>query len=350
MLSRRFTAIYILVILLGMACVRSVPVPPTATVPPASQTPPPSLTPIPSETPLPTDTPTAAPTATETPLPTPTANLDFDISRSGTVDRDVTYCTAAGRQLKMDVYYPDSASRLWPAVVVIHGGTWMSGDKSSGIATRFIEPLRQADYLVVSINYRLAPEFKFPDQIEDVKCAIRHLRANAAEYNLDDEHIAALGFSAGGHLAALAGLSDSNQFNNIGGYKGVTSSLQAVVDISGPTNLRMYCEPSTVRQVFGAVDCDDVEALDPADPGKYVTPGDPPVLMVHGNQDNAAPLGYSTYLQQQLEQANVFNVLLEVEGAGHSYDLSGRQISPDFPQIIEFVLQFLEVTLRQPPE
>ncbi len=103
---------------------------------------------------------------------------------------------------------------------------------------------------------------------------------------------------------------------------------------------------SSVQKVFGAVDCDDIDALDPADPAKYVTPGDPPVLMIHGNQDQAVPLGYSTYLQQKLEQANIFNVLLVVEGAGHSYDLSGRQISPDFSHIIEFALQFLEVTLR----
>jgi acetyl esterase/lipase len=284
--------------------------------------------------------PTAAPT------PFSTANPFFDYTKIGTADLDLTYCSAGGVNLKMDVFYPYLATKSWPGVLLIHGGTWKSGDKANDITVRFIEPLRQAEYLVAAINYRLAPKHQFPDQIEDVKCAIRHLREFPEMYNLDPNRIAALGFSAGGHLAALAGVTDSNQFNGIGGYSNQPSEIQAVVDISGPTNLRMFCDPTTVQEVFAAQNCDDIEKLNPANPATYVTPDDPPILIIHGNKDTAVPLEFSTYLKEYYDAANVFNVLLVVDGAGHSYDQSGNHINPEFSQITDFVLQFLWVTLQ----
>jgi acetyl esterase/lipase len=339
------------VFLMIAACLGSAAIPQTETVyqPTVYFTPttqPPALLPTPTEyeTPDETDTPEVIPTATVTPFPSP--DPSFDIGKAGTEEKNVVYCNAAGVQLKMDIYYPYAVTRSWPVALLIHGGSWMSGSKSNDLTLRFVEPLRQAEYLVAAVNYRLAPQFKFPDQIEDVKCAIRYLRANTQDYNLDPNRFAALGFSAGGHLAALAGLTDSGQFNHVGGHEGYSGKVQAVVDISGPTKMSLFCNPDTIKAVFGAADCDDYNKLHPADPAGYADPRDPPVMIIHGDQDTAVPLGSSTYLKEKLDQANIFNVLLVVKGAGHSYDSSVQPIEPDFSQITEFVLQFLEVALK----
>ena len=127
----------------------------------------------------------------------------FDKTKYGTSELDVTYCSPKEIPQKMDVYYP-STGGPWPALVYMHGGSWYQGDKSdgtgwSGMTTKGI--------LVVSVNYRLGDyQTKFPAMIEDVKCAIRYLRAHSSEYNIDPDRIAVVGASSGGHLAALLGL------------------------------------------------------------------------------------------------------------------------------------------------
>jgi len=105
----------------------------------------------------------------------------------------------------MDVYFPESGGP-WPALVYVHGGSWMHGDKSE--AALFASRMISEGYPVVSINYRLYPTGRFPAMIEDVKCAIRSLRANATQYNLDPDRIAAVGPSAGGHRQERGTLTD----------------------------------------------------------------------------------------------------------------------------------------------
>ena len=139
-----------------------------------------------------------APAPTSSPSPTP-----FD--RYGQALTDVTYCRMGGQPQKMDVYFPNSGGP-WPVFLYVHGGGWNKGDKAEGAGWRY---LNDHGYLVVSVNYRLAAyNIKFPAMIEDVKCAVRSLRAHAGEYNLNPDRIGVLGASAGGHLAALLGTSD----------------------------------------------------------------------------------------------------------------------------------------------
>ncbi len=114
---------------------------------------------------------------------------------------DVPYCSADPAEI-MDMYFP-AAGGPWPTLVYVHGGSWMHGDKSE--AALFAHGMTSLGYLVVSINYRLYPPANWPAMIEDVKCAIRSLRAHAAEYNIDPDRIAAMGTSAGGHLVSLRG-------------------------------------------------------------------------------------------------------------------------------------------------
>ncbi|MER3438639.1 MAG: hypothetical protein C4346_14205, partial [Chloroflexota bacterium] len=110
--------------------------------------------------------------------------------------RDVTYCTMDGVALPMDVYAPRDATGATPAVVYVHGGAWVFGDKSEGTGAIMMPALLDAGFTVVAVNYRLAPAFTFPAMIEDVKCAIRSLRAHAAMYGIDPDRIGAWGESA----------------------------------------------------------------------------------------------------------------------------------------------------------
>jgi acetyl esterase/lipase len=120
----------------------------------------------------------------------------------GTSERDVTYCNSQ----TMDIYIPSvAATRPLPLAIYVHGGGLTSGDKAD-ISPVFLNALASAGFVVVSVNYRLAPQYKFPAQIEDVKCAIRYLRNNAQTYGVNGSEIFAFGTSSGGELVALAAL------------------------------------------------------------------------------------------------------------------------------------------------
>src|SRR6185295_12380478 len=123
---------------------------------------------------------------------------------------DVIYSHAGGQDLKLDLYFPtNTAGARLPMVLYVHGVGWQLGNKEMlGLMPGPVELLRR-HYLVVSIDYRLAPENKFPVMLEDAKCAVRFLRAHAQEFNLDPNRIGVMGDSAGGHLVALLGLTDA---------------------------------------------------------------------------------------------------------------------------------------------
>jgi acetyl esterase/lipase len=128
-----------------------------------------------------------------------------------------------------------------------------SGDKSD-LNPVFLNALASAGYAVVSVNYRLAPQFKFPAQIEDVKCAIRYLRAKAARYGLNATEIFAFGTSVGGQLVALAALTGAHSAFDVGPYQTQPSNLTALVDTFGPANLTQSASGFTasgIRQAAG---------------------------------------------------------------------------------------------------
>jgi len=161
-----------------------------------------------------------APTPTPTPTPVPS-----DV----TTISDVIYATIAGVTLRLDIVKPASstAARM-PLVVYVHGGGLVSGDKSGGLSE--LQSLARLGYVGATINYRLAPQFTFPAQVQDVKAAVRFLRANAAQYGVDEAHIAIWGVSSGGTLAALAGVgNDIPEWEATGATPGVSSRVQSVV-------------------------------------------------------------------------------------------------------------------------
>jgi acetyl esterase/lipase len=267
---------------------------------------------------------------------------EFDSSKLGTVAKDITYCTVDGVELKMDVYYPSENIGRFPVTMYVHGGGWSSGDKAQGAGVVEISELQQAGFLVVSVNYRLAPEYEFPAMIEDVKCAVRSLRAHADEYNLDPNRIGVWGGSAGGHLVNLLGTTDESAGFDVGEYLEYSSRVQAVVDMFGPADLTVQFEGGyeSASRVFGGFDA----AL--ASPVTYVTADDPPFLMLHGEKDALVPIEQSEILLAALQAAGVPAELVPVANAGHSFKPNGGQISPSRKEITQLVVTFFEETLK----
>jgi acetyl esterase/lipase len=277
-------------------------------------------------------------------------SVTFDSSKTGSAEKEITYCQMDGVDLKMDVYYPDQYSaRPWPVVMYVHGGAWQKGDKNEGAGSRAIPALRASGFLVVAVDYRLAPTYKFPAQIEDVQCAVRSLRANASRFHLDPEKIGVWGGSAGGHLVALLGTAANKPEWKVGEYLDQSSRVQAVVDMFGPADLSVEFDTSnfqTARVVFGARNGSDPKLIN-ASPVNYVDSTDAPFLILHGDQDNVVPLEQSQLLFKQLQQYGVESKLVIVQGAGHGFVRAGDQpINPGLSeinrQIVEFFIKHLK--------
>lgn len=285
---------------------------------------------------LPPEAPEAEPSAAANPPPGPT------------VLRDVEYCRAGDVPLLMDVYTPGhSGGQPAPAAVYIHGGAWTQGDKSGGAGFAEVQELVARGYVVASVNYRLAPAYPFPAQIEDVKCAVRHLRANAAAYGLDPNRIGVWGSSAGGHLAALLGLTDSDDgLEGDGGYAGYSSRVSAVVDMFGPADLRLMGLSPRGQAALRGVFPTDADAAR-ASPVTYVSPDDPPFLILHGERDGVVPLRQSEVLHAQLQAAGVPSTLVVVRNAGHGFVPAGGPPAPSRGEIARMVADFFDTHLRR---
>lgn len=257
----------------------------------------------------------------------------------------LTYTTHAGHPQKLDIYLPvQAANQPAPIVVYIHGGGWVQGDKRRAVAIGFkrvVRELQARGFIFASINYRLAPWHRLPDQIADVKCAIRYLRANAAAYNLDPERIGVWGDSAGGHLAAMLGL-DCNVANTGDSYVDYSSAVQAVVDMYGPTDLSYLRANPALRWylylLFGRRFSDaDIRR---ASPLHYVTPTAPPFLIIHGENDMIVPSRQSLAFYERLCAVGVEAELIKVKYATHALIPMGRFISPGRRELCRRIVTF----------
>ena len=263
-------------------------------------------------------------------------------SKQGTIEKDVTYCDVDGLSLKMDIYYPKVVRGLVPAVLYLHGGSFTMGDKADIFD---VNELLTRGYLVASINYRLAPQYKFPAQIEDAKCAVRYLRGNAKTLGLDTAHIGVLGYSSGATLAALLGLTDSSAgFDGSGGWIDQSNSVQAVVDIAGPSNWVLLNDDSyrnNLDQLFGASNYDS-EKLYWASPIKYVSKDSAPFLIMHGEKDDVVPLEQSQVLYNQLKSCDVPVTLIVAKNVTHNWGPAMPNARANFDEINKFFDKYLK--------
>lgn len=218
----------------------------------------------------------------------------------------------------------------------------MHGDKAE--AAMFAHAMTLQGYLVTSLNYQLYPAGKFPNMIEDVKCAVRSLRAHAGEYNLDPNRIAAIGPSAGGHLVSLLGTTDQSAGWDVGQHLDQSSRVQAVIAMAPVTDLtRSFpnADIETMRQVgFG-----EHNVLQ-ASPITHVTADDPPFLLIHGDRDTLVPYEQSQLMYDRLVEANVPAQLVIVKNAGHSLVVPDGSATPTLNEINQIILDFLAQYLR----
>jgi acetyl esterase/lipase len=240
-----------------------------------------------------------------------------------------------------------------PAAVYVHGGSWVSGDYDTGgfIINTIGPALAHAGIVVVSLDYRLGPKEHWPDQIEDVKCAIRWLRANAAHLHVDPDAIGAWGQSAGGHLVALLGTAGRSAGWDVGPYNHQSSKVQAVVDMAGPSDLLTMGDQGDAVLVaesfislLGSVPPKQLGAdLKKASPVSYVAPGDPPFLILDSNNDEIVYPQQSVELARDLGLDGDPSQLVTVTQGGHEFDTAGEV--PSEAAIIGLVVDFFVQTL-----
>jgi acetyl esterase/lipase len=261
----------------------------------------------------------------------------------------VTYCNH--QQAK--ITEPRVLHGPTPAVIYVHGGGWVSGNfDSGGFLIKVLGPqLANEGFVVVSLNYRLGPGYEWPDQIDDVKCAVRYLRANARRLNVYPKEIGAWGESAGGHLVALLGSAGRSAGWDNGPYRHESSAVQAVVDMAGPTDLlTMGNQGDAVLvaeeflKLLGSVPAHNLgAALKAASPINYIAPGDPPYLIVQADNDTVVYPQQANELAWILAINHVPHTLVDVKGGGHVFDDPGSD--PDENQITSLVVQFFVKTL-----
>ncbi len=293
--------------------------------------------PVPTLTSLPNFVPKPAPVA---------ASGELTFSQ---VLRDVTYCTNDGVDLKMDVYFPWKPAGPSPVILFVHGGGWVAGTKTGTPGMSYFLDLARRGYTTFSIDYRLAPTYTFPAQIIDVKCAVRHIRAHAAEYNIDPNRIGAWGASAGGHLVALLGTSDRSAGWDVGQYLDQSSRVKVVVDMYGIHDLTTEYVVGNLRgldrMVFAASSPTD-PVLAQASPVSYITPDDPPFLILHGDMDPTIPVTQSQIFHDRLVAGGVSAVYVVVHNAGHGFNAIGGPIDPPSATIAKTILGFFDEYLR----
>jgi acetyl esterase/lipase len=263
------------------------------------------------------------------------------------VVRDVVYKRVNGRDLQLDIYSPNSITHPLPVVVWIVGNRWSRGSKNHPPPLN----LMSHGYIVVSIDYRLSGEAPFPAAIEDCKAAVRWIRANAATYHFDSDHIGAWGHSGGGHLAALLGTSGGvTELEGGGDNSPFSSRVQAVCDMSGPSDILRFYETvsssnddmariakSSIEQFLGGpVEQNRAKAI-AASATTYVSKDDAPFLIIHGENDMSIPVSQSEELASKLKAAGVNVTLIVAEDRGHGVG------GPGFaPEITAFFDKYLK--------
>lgn len=275
-------------------------------------------------------------------------NPVFDAFPKGTIlHGNVQYNNDTLKKHLLDIYLPANASGKIPLVVFIHGGGWLSNDKYAdiGYMKKTVAEIVSSGFAVASIDYRWSTQAVFPAQILDCNRAISYLYDNADKYNFDTKRFAVLGWSAGGHLASVVGLSRNNDVPAF--FMPGTSKLfsfRAVVDFYGPAELILFPgandEKSPEAILIGAAPLNRPDLAKAASPVTYVDRNDPPFLIIHGEKDELVSPNQSKLLRSWLNIAGVQNELIIVKDAPHF------GVMFDSDEVRTRVINFLRLQLK----
>ncbi|MET0337829.1 MAG: alpha/beta hydrolase [Caulobacter sp.] len=285
---------------------------------------------------------------------------------------DVTYATVSGwRPLKLDLYLPPKAlGAPHPVVIYVHGGGWVEGTpRRAGTLGDFpaaLASIAARGYVVASVSYRFSSEAAFPAPVQDVKAAIRWLRANADTYGVDQEQVLIWGSSAGGQLAALAATSCGERalepLPSATKAQAVSqhddTCVQAAIIWYGVVDLENADPvagadrpgPSSTSPVGRMLGCDPQQCAPglarAASPITYVDPDDPPFLLIHGEADKVVPASQSIAFAKALKYAGVPSDLVLIPGADHSFlDKQGKAQPTLNAEVLARVNTFIDATV-----
>lgn len=291
----------------------------------------------------------AAPPAAPSPTAVPPGSWVLDADAEVEVNAGVMYRRASGVELTADVYTPDPVSGLRPTILAIHGGGWVEGSKEQ--VTLSLLPFLERGFAVVNIGYRLGPTALAPAAVEDARCALRWVAANAARYQFDPQRLIVMGWSAGGHLALTTGLlpvsagfdatcptPDETRW-----VSGAVAEVKvaAVVNWFGITDVADLLQGANTKHYAVEWLGSGADRLDLArrvSPLTYARPGLPPVLTIHGDADPCVPYSHATRLHQALDKVGVPNRLVTVAKGGHG-DFSRAERRSIHAAIFDFLGQ-----------
>ncbi len=239
-----------------------------------------------------------------------------------TWEKDIVFGKGGETELHLDIARPTATGKSLPCIVVIHGGGWRGGNFKLHVPQIF--DFAKAGYVSATVQYRLVPTARWPAQIEDVKCAVRYLRANANKYSIDKQCFGAIGFSAGAHLSMLLGSMDEKDgLEGNGGSPAESSKVQAVVPYFGPTDLAAKDFPANVNgmiyDLLGGLPNEKPENFKAASPVNYIDKTDAPVLMFMGTKDRLVPYNQAYLLADSLTKAGVGGRVELILGADHGW-------------------------------
>ena len=251
--------------------------------------------------------------------------------------KDVVYLQASGQDLHLDVYRNTAFEGPRPVLVYIHGGAWWKGEKPASWGG--FRAYLAAGFSVVTVEYRLTDVAPAPAAVQDVRCALSWVKANAKTYGFDAKRVVPYGTSAGGHLALMAGMLPKKNDIDLPACRD-QPKVAAILDFYGPYHLKpelpgAFKSPSTARWIAGGP-----EALwTSMSPAAYVRKGQPPVFIVHGDADPTVPYEASTSLKADLDKAGVVNRFHPVPGGVHGKFPKDEQV-----KVEQDALQFLTTT------
>lgn len=278
----------------------------------------------------------------------------FTLPAGMKMEKDIAYIADGDEAQKLDLYLPEKpADKPLPLIVHIHGGGWRAGNKFPCPVSAMV----LKGYAVASVEYRFSQKAVFPAQIQDCQAAIRWLRAHSKEYNFDTERLGAVGGSAGGHLSALVGTAGGKKaFASIGGHADQSDSVQAVCDIYGPADfssvVQQAAEDKNVKNIFAfntpsdpysgliGTKLDDKPKADAVSPVHYVSPDNPPFLILHGTHDTLVPYAQSVQLEAVLKKNGVAVWLQTLPGSGHGGPAFGK------PAVLQLMQNFFDKHLK----
>jgi len=262
------------------------------------------------------------------------------------IEKDVEYL-GQDRPEKADLYFPDKLApdQRCPAVVIIHGGGWVAGDKGAAREQNIGTNFARHGYIGMSINYLLAtPATKaptWPQNLQDCLTAVRWLRKNADRLHVAPERIGAIGGSAGGHLAAMLAVTQPEDgLDPSGPYPEFSCRVQCAIDMYGPM---LWFEQRDLP-MFRQTRAEAPDLYRAATPMTHVNGKTPPILILQGTEDKTVSPEDSHALDSALEKAGVEHQLVLVEGAGHSFHLEPKQ-----KDLRPLVFEFLDKHLRSQP-